>query len=147
MSPSQCWKKINQRKALQSRQSKWLLEQRVPALTLTMFLFFFFFFLMWTILKVFIEFVTILLLFYVLVFWPHGMGDLTSPTRDWSHIHCIGWWSLNHWIAGVGPTKFWVNTLNWIFIDYFQFHFLHFKCVIGQWNSDILGLEGMLTFT
>ena len=30
----------------------------------------FFFFLMWTILKVFIEFVTILLLFYVLFLWP-----------------------------------------------------------------------------
>ena len=29
-------------------------------------------FLMWTILKVFIEFVTILLLFYVLVFWHEG---------------------------------------------------------------------------
>ena len=30
----------------------------------------FFFFLMWTIFKVFIHFVTILLLFYVLTFWP-----------------------------------------------------------------------------
>ena len=30
------------------------------------------FFLMWTIFKVFIEFVTILFLFYVLVFWPGG---------------------------------------------------------------------------
>ena len=37
------------------------------------------FFLMWTIFKVFIEFVTILLLFYVLVFWPWGMWDLSSP--------------------------------------------------------------------
>ena len=41
-----------------------------------------FFFLMWTIFKVFIEFVTILLLFYVLVFWPRGMWALSSPTRD-----------------------------------------------------------------
>ena len=32
-----------------------------------------FFFLMWTIFTVFIEFVTTLLLFYVLVFWPQGM--------------------------------------------------------------------------
>ena len=32
-----------------------------------------FFFLMWTIFKVFIEFVTILLLFYVLISWPQGM--------------------------------------------------------------------------
>ena len=33
---------------------------------------------MWTI---FIEFVIILLLFYVLVFWPQGMWDLTSPDQ------------------------------------------------------------------
>ena len=36
---------------------------------------------MWTTFNVFIEFVTILLLFYVLVFWPRGMRDLSSPTR------------------------------------------------------------------
>ena len=36
------------------------------------------FFLMWTVLKVFIEFVAILLLFYVLFFWPRGMWDLSS---------------------------------------------------------------------
>ena len=36
----------------------------------------FFFFLMWTIFKVFIEFVTILLLFYVVVFWLPGMWIL-----------------------------------------------------------------------
>ena len=40
------------------------------------------FFLMWTILKVFIEFMTILLLFYVLFFWPQGMWDLSSSTGD-----------------------------------------------------------------
>ena len=32
--------------------------------------------------KVFIECVTTLFLFYVLVFWPQGMWDLCSPTRD-----------------------------------------------------------------
>ena len=32
---------------------------------------------MWTIFKVFIEFVTILFLFYV--FWPRGMWDLIEP--------------------------------------------------------------------
>ena len=41
-----------------------------------------FFFLVWSIFKVFIEFVAILLLFYVLVFWPQGMWDLSFPTRD-----------------------------------------------------------------
>ena len=41
--------------------------------------FFKIFFFMWTILKVFIEFLAVLLLvFYVLVFWPRGMWDLSS---------------------------------------------------------------------
>ena len=42
----------------------------------------FFFFLMWTISKVFVEFVTILLLFYILVFLAASMWDLNSSTRD-----------------------------------------------------------------
>ena len=47
-------------------------------------------FFMWIIFKVFIEFITILLLFYVLVFWPQGMWDLSSLTRDRTHTPCIG---------------------------------------------------------
>ena len=35
-----------------------------------------------TIIKVFIEFVTILLLIYILVFWPRAMWDLSYPIRD-----------------------------------------------------------------
>ena len=38
-------------------------------------------FLMWTILKVFIQFVTLLLRFSILVFWPLGRWGLRSPTR------------------------------------------------------------------
>ena len=49
--------------------------------------------------KGFIKFVTILLLFYVLVFWPWGMWDLSSPTRDWTLTSCIGKQSLNHWVT------------------------------------------------
>ena len=41
-----------------------------------------FFFLVWSIFNVFIVFVAILLLFYVLVFWPQGMWDLSFPTRN-----------------------------------------------------------------
>ena len=48
------------------------------------------FFLMWTIFKVFMEFVTIWLLFSVLVFWPRGMWDLSCLTRDWTHTPCAG---------------------------------------------------------
>ena len=69
------------------------------------FLFFFkgFFFLMWTIFTAFIKFVTILLLFYVLVFWPQGVWDLSSSTRDPTHTPCIGRQSLNHWTAREVP--------------------------------------------
>lgn len=48
------------------------------------------FFLMWTIFKVFIEFVTILFLFSVLVFWPHGMQNRSSSTRDQTCTPCFG---------------------------------------------------------
>ena len=38
-----------------------------------------------TIFKVFIEFVTMLLLFYVLFLWPPGMWDLSFPTEGRTH--------------------------------------------------------------
>ena len=50
-------------------------------------------------LKVFIEFVTILLLWHVLVFWLWGMWDLRSPTRDRTHTLWIERWRLHHWTA------------------------------------------------
>ena len=68
------------------------------------FLKIFFFFLMWSIFKVFIEFVTVLLLFYVLVFWPRGMWDPSFPTRDRTCTPCIGRRGLNHWTAREVPT-------------------------------------------
>ena len=55
---------------------------------------------MWAIFKAFIESVTILLillLFYVLVFWPRGMRDLSSLNRDRTHTPCIGRQSFSHW--------------------------------------------------
>ena len=74
-----------------------------PLVSTNLFLKFFkkmiFFFLMWTIFKVFIECVTILLLFYVLFFWQRGMGDLCYPTRDGTLTPCVGRQSLNHWNA------------------------------------------------
>ena len=45
---------------------------------------------MWTILKVFVEFVTTLLLFYVLVFWPEGMWDLSYPHQE-SNTRPLHW--------------------------------------------------------
>ena len=73
------------------------------------------FLLMWTIFKVFIEFVTILFLFYALFvcmcffvclfvcFWPRGMWDLSFPTMDWIYISHIGRWSFNHWTTREVP--------------------------------------------
>ena len=48
---------------------------------------------MWTIFKVFTEFVTILLLIYVLDFWLRGRWDLNTWTRYPTHT---GRWSLKH---------------------------------------------------
>ena len=59
-------------------------------------------FLMWTIFKVFIEFVTILLLFYVSFFWPRSMWDLSSPTRDRTHTPWVGRRSLFFFLAVLG---------------------------------------------
>jgi len=60
--------------------------------------------LMWTIFKVFIEFVTILLLFW---FWFFGQEAWTilvsSLTRDQTHTPCIGRSSLNHWTTREVP--------------------------------------------
>ena len=61
---------------------------------------------MWTIFKVFTEFVTILLLFYVLGLWPGAMWDLSSPTRDRTRTPCIGRQSLNHWTTREVPNCF-----------------------------------------
>ena len=37
---------------------------------------------------------------------PHGMWDLSSLTRDQTHILCIQAWSLNHWTAGTPESCF-----------------------------------------
>ena len=58
---------------------------------------------MWTIFKVFVEFVTILFLLYVSVFQPQGMWDHSSPTRDQTCSLCTGSWRPNHWTAREVP--------------------------------------------
>ena len=51
---------------------------------------------MWVIFKVFIEFVTTLLLFYVLFFCPRSMWYLRPLTRDQTHTPYFGRQSLKH---------------------------------------------------
>ena len=67
---------------------------------------------MWTIFKVFIEFVTILLLFYVLVFWPQSTWNLNSPTRDQTHTAWVGRRNRNHWTAQDVPGR--ISTLQFL---------------------------------
>ena len=50
-----------------------------------------------------IEFVAILILFYILVVWPQGMWDLSSLTRDPTCIPYPGRQGLNHWTARKVP--------------------------------------------
>ena len=47
--------------------------------------------------KVFIEFVTVLFLFYVLFFWPRGMWDLSSPKGMERTPAALKAQSLNYW--------------------------------------------------
>ena len=66
----------------------------------------FFFFLVWFTFKDFIEFVTTLLLFLFLVFWPWGMLDLSSLTRDRTCTPCTGRQCPNHWISRELPAYY-----------------------------------------
>ena len=52
--------------------------------------FFYKYFLIWTVFKVFIEFVTVLLLCHVLVFGPGAMWNLSSLLRDGICAPCTG---------------------------------------------------------
>ena len=60
-----------------------------------------------TIFKVFIEFLQYSFCYKTetifLVFWPQGVWDLSSLTRDQVCVPCIGRWSLNHWTASEVP--------------------------------------------
>ena len=54
--------------------------------------------------KVFVEFMIVLLLFHILFFyWPWGMWELSSLTRDQTHTPCIGKQNLNHWTTREVP--------------------------------------------
>ena len=90
------------------------------------------YFLMWTMFKVFVEFVTILLLFCALVFWPpRGRWDLRSPTRDRTWNHCTARWICNHWTTREVPTTAYLyltGSLPWFlpYVDPFsKYYWLH----------------------
>ena len=103
----------------------------------TLFFFLKIFSLMRTIFKVFIELVTILLLFYVLVFWPWGTWDLNSPTRDWTCTPSIGRWSLNHWITREVPENY-ILRENKIYKSSKRPQSKKSSVVIGSWDRESL---------
>ena len=38
-------------------------------------------------------------------FWPQGIWDLSSPTRDWTHSPCIERWSCNQETTREAPQR------------------------------------------
>ena len=68
---------------------------------------------MWIIFKVFIEFVTIFLLFYVLISWLWGTWDFNSPTKEQTGILCIRRSNVNH----LGSPYSWDLSQIWIQIS------------------------------
>ena len=95
--------------------------------------------------KVFIEFVTTLFLFYVLVFWLQGMGDLSPLTRDQTHTFCIRRWNLNHWTSrkiqktfiSICMVRVITNRKYWLKRKFFYISFpvytSNYVSVKGQW--------------
>ena len=90
---------------------------QVPVLTYLSI--FFFFFLMRAILKIFIEFVTMLLLLFMFCVLASRMWILSSPARDKTHTPCIRRWSLNHWTARESWQSFNILYFLWSFFGNF----------------------------
>ena len=94
---------------------------------------------MWTIFNIFIEFVTILLLFCVLVFCHEASGILTPQPGIELVPPCTGRRSHNHWTTGKVPVCFF-KFLPWIFLFmaklYIDFHyFLHKIIRWEKWHN------------
>ena len=81
----------------------------------TSFLFKFFFFLILTIFKVFIEFVTILFLFYVLAFWPQACGILAPKAGIEPTLPALEGEVLTTGPPGESPNV-WILSLNIYFV-------------------------------
>ena len=50
--------------------------------------------------------VALLLLFFLFLYMPHDMLDLSSLTRDRTYAPSVGVWCLNHWTAREVPDTF-----------------------------------------
>ena len=95
---------------------------------------------MWTIFEVFIKFVSVLLL-HSFIFWLQGMWDLSSWTRDQTHIPCIGSQILNHWATREVPlyasnlsfsflSQSWINSASALSTPCSSAKIIHIYCFI-----------------
>ena len=97
------------------------------------------------------QFVTILLLFYVVIFsifWPWGMWNLSSSARDWTCAPCNGRQNFNHWTAREVPIQFlisviflfsfrmcfhltlsWTDSSSWVIFSILSLHFFCVECI------------------
>ena len=80
------------------------------------------FFLTWTIFKIFIEFITILLLFYVLVFSAMRHVGFLLPDKG-SNPHVL------HWKAKSYPLNHQGSPLKWVY-------FIICKLYLQKWNFE-----------
>lgn len=87
-------------------------------------------------LNVFIEFVTILLLFYVLISWLWGMWDFNSPTKERTSTLCIRRSNVNH----QGSPYSWDLSQIW-----FQISLVLYKTTITFKENQCLPTDAILT--
>ena len=96
-----------------------------------------------------IEFVTILLLFYVLVSWPWGTWDFNSPTKERTGTLCIGRSNVNH----QGSPYSWDLSQIWFQISLLLYKtmrtFKENQClptdaILMQWSTSSGGLQDSL---
>ena len=98
---------------------------------------------MWTILKIFIEFVTILPLFYSLVFRLCGRWDFSFLTRDQTRTPCIGRENLNRCTTREVPLT---GSRHFPSIACFHHSFIIVHLVCRPFASNLESLQAMLFF-
>ena len=101
------------------------------------FVFNFFFNFTYLFLKVFIESVAVLLLFYVLSFWPQGTQDLSSPIRDQTR-----YWKVRSYPMDCqgNPFRFHWNAVGWQCCGSFRCTAMWFRiCILFFTFTSIAG--------
>ena len=91
---------------------------------------------MWTFLKSLLNLLQYCFCFMFLFFWPRGMWDLSSPTRDRICTPCIERRSLNHWTAREIPSSICFGPFLRMFISLFTLSFC--SCMFSAFSVKAL---------